>query len=408
MYRLQLFLYNLGIQLYFTAVQLAAFFTPKAGLWINGRKKDIPLITSSSIWFHCASLGEFEQARPLIEYFHQNYPGYKIVVSFFSPSGYEVRKNYSKAHLVCYLPLDTKKNAEEFIEKINPSLVFFIKYEFWIQHINVLHSKNIPVFLVAGIFRKNQIFFSFYDRLFKNTLEKFSHLFVQNENSIELLKSIGITSASIANDLRFDTVIGNKSNATPFPEIEAFLQNKKCIVIGSSWKKDELIWQKIIQENNEYKFIIAPHDVNENRIAELQNIFTEISVLHSALTPDDSDKKVLIIDSIGKLTSVYAYAHIAYIGGGFGVSIHNILEAAVYTTPVIFGPHYHKMQEAIDLINLNGALCIRNEDELQNALVKLQNPDLYSLAANAAGSYVMSNSGGTETVVKFLKEKLFI
>jgi 3-deoxy-D-manno-octulosonic-acid transferase len=408
MYILQQFLYNFGISLYFFAIKIASLFSPKAEKWIAGREQEIPVINGRNIWFHCASLGEFEQARPLIEYFHQNHSEFKIIISFFSPSGYEVRKNYSKAHLVCYLPIDTKKNAEAFIEKINPELAFFIKYEFWIQHINALHRKKTPVFLVAGIFRKNQIFFKFYDQLFKSTLKKFSHLFVQNEHSVDLLESIGISSASIANDLRFDTVISNKVNSMTFPEIEAFLQNKKCIVIGSSWKKDELVWQNIIQENSEYKFIIAPHDVNENRISELQNTFPEISVLHSALTPDDSGKKVLIVDSIGKLTSIYAYAHIAYIGGGFGASIHNILEAAVYQTPVVFGPHYHKMQEAIDLINLNGALCIRNEAELKNALLKLQNPDLYAIAASAAGNYVMGNSGGTETVVKFLREKLFI
>ncbi|MFT4646431.1 MAG: 3-deoxy-D-manno-octulosonic-acid transferase [Planctomycetota bacterium] len=394
-------LYNLSLQLYYLIALLISPFNKKASLWVEGRNIPIPKIEGESIWFHCASLGEFEQARPLLEQIKIDYPRYKIVLSFYSPSGYEIRKNYKQADYVFYLPLDSKKNAQDFINKINPKAVFFIKYEFWFHYLNELNNENIPSFLVSGIFREHQIFFKWHGILFKTMLKNFKHIFVQDDNSLQLLKSIKINHSSIAEDSRFDRVIDIKNDAKDLPKIQNFVQNKKCIILGSSWLVDDKMFAQLLEELNEYKIIIAPHDINKFRIKEVSELFKE-SVLYSEVKEKDDSKQVLIIDNMGMLSSIYRYATIAYIGGGFGVSIHNILEAAVYSIPVIFGPAHTKMKEASDLITNGGAFCVNNLSELRTILKKLDNNFHLQKSAETAGLYVHNNTGGTKKVLSFL------
>lgn len=397
-------LYNLGLQLYYLIALLISPFNKKASLWINGRKISIPQLTAKTIWFHCASLGEFEQARPLLEQIKEDFPQDKIVLSFYSPSGYEIRKNYDKADYIFYLPLDTKKNALNFINKINPKAVFFIKYEFWFHYLNELKNKNIPSFLVSGIFRENQAFFKWHGVLFKQMLKNFTHLFVQDSNSLRLLKSININQTSIVEDLRFDRVLSIKNDAKSLPKIKEFVNGKKCIILGSSWLVDEKMFLKLLPELKEYKIIVAPHDINENRKKEVTGIFKN-AVLYSKLEKENISKQVLIIDNMGILSSIYRYASIAYIGGGFGVSIHNILEATVYSIPVIFGPAHTKMKEASDLIQNGGGFCIQDLDELKVVLQKLDNKLPLQKSAITAGLYVKNNAGGTKKILSFLKNE---
>lgn len=398
------FLYNLSLQAYYFVALLISPFNKKASLWVNGRKIDIPQITEKSIWFHCASLGEFEQARPLLEQIKIDYPQYKIVLSFYSPSGYEIRKNYNKADYVFYLPLDTKKNAKDFIRKINPKAVFFIKYEFWFHYLNELKNQNIPSFLVSGIFRENQAFFRPSGILFKEMLTKFTYLFVQDKNSLNLLHSIEINNVSIVEDSRFDRVIDIKNDSKELPKIQQFVNSRKCIILGSSWLVDDKMFANLLKELQDYKIIIAPHDINKNRIQEVSEIFKD-SILYSELGNEKISNQVLIIDNMGMLSSIYKYATIAYIGGGFGISIHNILEAAVYSIPVIFGPAHTKMKEAADLIENGGGFCVYNLSELKTILKKLDTNLEWQKSAKTAGLYVKNNTGGTKKVLSHLKNE---
>lgn len=404
MYFLSKIVYKLGIRLYYVVAYLLSFFNKKAKFWIEGRQIGITKIEEKSAWFHCASLGEFEQAKPLIESIKTEFPHLKIVLSFYSPSGYEIRKNYAQADFVYYLPIDTQKNAKHFISKINPELVFFIKYEFWYHYLAELKFLKINTFLVSGIFRPNQIFFKRYGIFFREMLACFTQLFVQDESSVSLLKSIGITNALQANDTRFDTVLQTKNNAKTFDNIAAFVNNEKCIVLGSSWLVDEKLFAAASFLKN-YKLIIAPHNINTNRINEVQALFPD-SVLYSKLNSKNDNKKVLIIDNVGMLSSIYKYGQIAYIGGGFGVSIHNILEAAVFKMPVIFGPAHTKMKEAADLLSLEAAFQINNLQDLEKHISSLQNPDLLAKFSQRAGRYVSENAGGTEKVLIFIKKRL--
>lgn len=397
-------LYNFALQSYYILANLISPFNKKAFQWVNGRKIPITKIQEESIWFHCASLGEFEQARPLLEKIKTEYPFYKIVLTFYSPSGYEVRKDYKKADYIYYLPLDTKKNALDFILKTNPKLVFFVKYEFWYHFINELKNKNIPTFLVSGIFRKNQSFFKSYGAFFRSILNNFTHLFVQDDNSLALLHSIDIKNTSKANDSRFDRVYDIYKEAREYPEIENFIDKKKCIIIGSSWLEDEKLFVQLLNKYKENKFIIAPHNINKTRLKELSNLFTN-HVLYSKIKANSKEKQVLIIDNIGMLSSIYRYGDIAYIGGGFGVSIHNILEAVVYSIPVIFGPAHKKMKEASDLIKLKAAFEINNIKELNEVLDRLDDAIFLKKSANKAGNYVLKNLGGTEKVLSYIKKE---
>ncbi|MBN2636197.1 MAG: 3-deoxy-D-manno-octulosonic acid transferase [Prolixibacteraceae bacterium] len=403
------FLYNTGIFFYTLLIKLAAPFSEKARLFVKGRnnweaqlQKNIEK-DSSYIWVHCASLGEFEQGRPLIEAIKKQFPEYKIVLSFYSPSGYEVRKNYPLADVVCYLPTDTKTNAEKFIQIIHPKKVFFIKYEFWYHYINELKKNNIPLYSVSAIFRSNQHFFknSSWGKWYRKLLTNFDHLFIQNESSAELLKSINISNFTISGDTRFDRVAEIAQNAKSIPLVEKFSGNSRIIVAGSTWKPDEELLLPFINQNPDVKFIIAPHEVSITNINRLQQLLkTRCILLSKANEKSITSFQVLIIDSIGLLSSLYQYGEIAYIGGGFGVGIHNILEAATFGLPVIFGPNYKKFKEAVDLENLSGAFPVKNQEELievLNALLKEKNKQEKSSAV--CKKYVTKNIGSTQVII---------
>lgn len=403
------FLYNIGIFLYALLIKLAAPFSEKARLFVKGRnnweaqlQKNIEK-DSSYIWVHCASLGEFEQGRPLIEAIKNQFPEYRIVLSFYSPSGYEVRKNYPLADVICYLPTDTKTNAKKFIQIIHPEKVFFIKYEFWYHYINELKKNNIPLYSVSAIFRSNQHFFknSSWGKWYRKLLTNFDHLFIQNESSAELLKSINISNFTISGDTRFDRVAEIVQNAKSIPLVEKFSGNSRIIVAGSTWKPDEELLLAFINQNSDVKFIMAPHEVSTSNINRLQQLLkTRCILLSKANEKSIAHFQVLIIDSIGLLSSLYQYGEIAYIGGGFGVGIHNILEAATFGLPVIFGPNYKKFKEAVDLENLGGAFPVKNQEELSevlNALLKEKNKQEKSSAV--CKKYVTKNIGSTQVII---------
>lgn len=402
------FLYNLGIRFYIFLVRIVSPFNKKAKLWLNGRKNWQSKIRNAvdpnaqTVWIHCSSLGEFEQGRPLIETIKQKNPSIKVVLTFFSPSGYEVRKNYSGADYIFYLPIDTKRNARIFIDIIQPQLAIFVKYEFWYYYLAQLKRKDIPTFIISANFRDNQVFFKPYGKWYRQFLRSFNHLFVQNQHSLELLGSIGIKNVTIAGDTRFDRVAKVASEAKQIPFIEQFCGTDKVIIAGSTWPKDEEILAAFINQNHgRVKLIIAPHEIDSDHIKNIQNIFHSKSIRfteHQNTSPDGA--KILIIDTIGMLASIYRYGHIAYIGGGFGVGIHNTLEAATFGVPIIFGPNYHKFQEANDLIALKAGFSINTPIELSNLLNLLLNDEQMRInAGNNSKKFVLSGVGATDKIL---------
>ena len=352
-------------------------------------------------WFHCASLGEFEQGRPLLEEVKKHFPNHKILLSFYSPSGYEAKKNYSLADYIVYLPNDTRKNAKKFVSMVNPDLVFFIKYEFWYNYISALKGKRL--FQVSLILRENQYFFTWYGKWFAKQLKNFEHFFVQNQQTATLLNKIGYKNITISGDTRFDRVMTIANNAKSFPDIENFCKgDKKIILAGSSWLADEKIIEKAINDLD-IKLIIAPHIVEQSHINEIQELFPE-SILYSELAENKKESNILIINCIGILSNLYQYCDIAYIGGGFGVGIHNTLEAATFGKPICFGPNYHKFQEAIDLIDLNAAYSINNEEELKAVLSSLLgDKEKYEESAKASKNYVQEKVGACKKIIEHLK-----
>ena len=365
------FFYNLGIIGYGIFLRIAALFNPKAKKWVIGRtnwRKNVTdnyVSSSTCIWFHCASLGEFEQGRPLIEKIKKLNPNQKIVLTFFSPSGYEIRKNYELVDLVSYLPLDTPKNARDFIRLINPSQAYFIKYEFWANYLFELQTKEIPVYCVSGLFRKEQRFFKKNNHFFKQVLHTFSHFFVQNESSAKLLSDIGLTNVTISGDTRYDRVIENATRTQPHPILERFKSTEIVCVIGSSWSIDESLIMPLINNgllNN--RIVIAPHETNSAHITQLEKLLTTKSIKLSecTITTNFDDIRVLIIDSIGLLANAYQYGDYAYVGGAFGKGLHNILEPAVFGLPVIFGPHHQKFPEAQQFIDAGIGFSITSSE----------------------------------------------
>ncbi len=355
---------------------------------------------------HCASLGEFEQGRPVIERMKKEWPSIPVVISFFSPSGFEIRKNYSVADKIIYLPVDTPKNAKKIIDEINPALVIWVKYEYWMNCLNELKKRKIPVLLIAGIFRHNQPFFKWYGRLWVKTLSAFEHLFVQNKESIFQLDKIGIKNASISGDTRFDRVIEIAEHIEFIDGIEKFKQNKKLIIAGSTWNKDEALLAELSNENPEINFIIVPHEIHQNNLNRIKKTFKNAAFFSDWVKKqtDWVGVNVLIVDSIGLLASIYKYADITYIGGGFQKGIHNTLEAAVYGKPIIFGPRYHKFAEAIELINKKGAFSVNNFAELKKTTDYLfSNKDILKNAGENSRRFVYSNKGATETIVNYVK-----
>jgi 3-deoxy-D-manno-octulosonic-acid transferase len=401
-----LWLYNIGILLYRFVLSFASIFNNKAKLFRKGRKNIFLTInkqidsSKKHIWFHFASLGEFEQGRPVLEALKNIYPEKGIVVTFFSPSGYEIRKNYALAEGVFYLPLDTKDNAAEFIRLINPEIAVFTKYEFWHHYFKTLHKQRIPLLLISGIFRPNQVFFKWYGSFYRRILSYVSHFFVQNEESVQLLKSINLENVSLSGDTRFDRVAENAETPKDLPLIARFCRGSKVFIAGSTWLPDEKVLTSSIIDTTDWKFIIAPHEIDENHISQLMALLPgalRYSEAVSGTIPDNT--RVLVIDNIGMLSSIYRYADLAYIGGGFGVGIHNTLEAAAFGIPLIFGPKYQKFQEAKDLIDLGAAISIQNENELSAAFEKLQKDQKAGLKAS---KYVSDKKGSTAQIVKFI------
>ncbi len=360
------------------------------------------------VWFHCASLGEFEQGRPIIENFRSQYPNHKILVTFFSPSGYEIRKEYTGADIITYLPLDTSINVKKFIKIVNPQLAVFIKYEFWPNILKELQSNHIKTILVSGIFRENQAFFKWYGSWMQKSLKTFDHFFVQNASSKELLKSIGFENITISGDTRFDRVfdISNQDNQIDF--IENFTNQKQTLVAGSTWPKDEALLIEYINKHagDNEKFIIAPHNIKPKDIEELKNSFTKKVVLLSNTNKTD-DTQILIIDSIGMLTKIYSYADIAYVGGGFGIGIHNILEPASFGVPILIGPVHQKFNEAQELIALGACKVIAQFDTFNSELKNLfNNPKLCESKGAISKAYILKNKGATKKIFKYIIETI--
>lgn len=370
-------LYNIVVVLYGLVIKLASIKDPKAKLWVKGRQhwrsvlalKMKPYTHKKKVWVHCASLGEFEQGRPLIEAIRTKYPDYCIVLTFFSPSGYEVRKNYDKADVICYLPLDTKANAIDFLKLVDPSLIIFIKYEFWVNYLNQINQFNIKAYLVSAVFKDHHPFFKWYGGIFIRSLKAFDKLFVQDKNSLELLKTIGFKNVNIVGDTRFDRVLDVKKESDPVPEVATFKARNKLLIAGSTWPKDdELVIEtfKALKDGNT-KLLIAPHEIGEGFINDLIKKLQKNDLSYSVFSDGiRQESDVLILNTMGMLSRVYYYADLSYIGGGFDDGIHNILEPAVYGCPVVFGgtADHQKFNEAVDLLALGCCFKIQVPNEL--------------------------------------------
>jgi 3-deoxy-D-manno-octulosonic-acid transferase len=400
---LQLLLYNTTIRLYYLMILIASLFNEKAKQWIKGRSGlKIPEMEGRVIWVHCASVGEFEQGRPLIEEIKKMDPQAKILLTFFSPSGYELRKDFALADEVSYLPLDTPASAREFLDHTNPRLAIFIKYEFWYHYLRILQKREVPTYLVSATFRRRQAFFQWYGTLYRRMLRSFSHLFVQDRRSEALLAKVGVDNVTVTGDTRFDRVAEIAKEAAEFPLIAAFRGDSRVLVAGSTWEPDEEILANYINKKEGLKYIIAPHEIKEARLQSLEKRINRKTGRYSQL--DESSAKeveVLIIDNIGMLAALYRYGDFAYIGGGFGTGIHNVLEAAVYGIPVLFGPKHQKFLEAVTLIERKGAFSIENERALFNRLTSIKEDlVLYRRMANACKEYVQENIGASQRVLQ--------
>ena len=410
-----LLLYNVVIRLYYLAVLLASGFNKKAKQWIAGRKERAFIRFEESIWFHFASLGEFEQGRPVLERMRDLHPASKIVITFFSPSGYEIRKNTPLADAVYYLPLDTAKNAAGFLDTIQPKLAIFTKYEYWYHFFNEARKRRIPIYVVSAIFRPEQAFFKWYGRFPRKILGFVNWFFLQDERSKQLLAGIGLENATVSGDTRFDRVWANAQQPRSISGLEAFKNGQRTFVAGSTWPEDEQLIANLVARHPDLKFIIAPHEISEEKINKLAHLlpaaqtikYSEISNLIPiaiGMSPDsyrDSNLNVLIIDNIGMLSSLYQYGEIAYIGGGFGAGIHNTLEAAAFGLPVIFGPNYRKFIEANDLIALKAGFSITDGPDLEAITVTLLNDSaFYATSSKKAGDYVKEHIGATGTIVE--------
>lgn len=399
-------LYNLVLHIYITGIRLASLFNLKAGRWVNGRKDVWDKLKSSIhpderwIWFHCASLGEFEQGRPVIERIRKDAPEFKILLTFFSPSGYEVRKNYAGADLVTYLPVDFPRNARRFIQLVNPRLAVFVKYEFWINYLLELRRKDVPTYLISGIFRPGQPFFRWYGAYFRRGIKAFTHFYVQNNISVRLLQSLGFSNITLSGDTRFDRVLQQAVHFEEIPLLAQWRTANPVIVGGSLWPADFEIMLPFIKKHEEYSFILVPHEPKPGLVRRMKERIGPDARLWSDSDPATlHNTRVIIVDTIGLLSRIYRYGSVAYIGGGFGAGIHNILEAAVYGKPVIFGPNHQKFSEAIELKKQGGAKSISNAYELEAALLYFLQPDNQVRAGSICKNYVESHTGATEIIV---------
>jgi 3-deoxy-D-manno-octulosonic-acid transferase len=413
---LNLFLYKIGLKSFGLLVKCVSPFNKKAKKWNEGRKDLLLHLkykfkgnTSPVAWFHCASLGEFEQARPLIEQFRSENEKFKILLTFFSPSGYEIRKDYQQADYIFYLPLDTKRNARRFVEATSPSIAFFAKYEFWYYFISELKKKNIPVISFSATFRTDQIFFRPYGAFYKNILKKFAMIFVQNESSYYLLKSHNINNTAIAGDTRFDRVKTLCDNRKKIVIAENFKGSKKLLVIGSGWQQDMNVLTPFINDfKEELQIIIAPHELHENELLSLKTDLKRKTIFYSEADPKTVHRyEILVIDNIGMLSSIYQYGEFAYIGGAFGKGLHNILEAATYGMPIFFGPNYLKFNEAADLVKASCAFPISDTESFNKIFASFYNNEtLRASVSEKCRSYVSGHTGATKKILTYCKSLL--
>lgn len=418
------FLYTISVRLYALAVRIAALFgNAKAKLWVEGRKtqaKEIPLLrgaggikTTTSdpsdwIWFHAASLGEFEQGRPVIEALKHDCPQYKILLSFFSPSGYEIRKNYPLADEVLYLPIDTPNNAKTWLQRHHFVAAFFIKYEFWFNYMQALKEANIPLFYISLILKEDSFFFKPYGTWFRKQMGNVSHFFVQDETTAKLLKDSGFNNVTVCGDTRFDRVAAIAKQAKPFPEVERFINGRKCLIAGSTWPPDEKLLAGFLRNlPDDYCAILAPHDISEGHIAQIRAMFPE-AVLYTEWQPE-SHSNILVLNTIGILSQLYRYARFVYIGGGFGVNIHNIQEPVSFGCPVVFGPKYTSFKEAVDLVAQQGAFSVHNAEELRSVFTRLMDDEaFFHQASETCTNYLKSQLGATESIMEGFKKTLFL
>ena len=400
-------LYHIFISFYAFGIKIASLFNAKAKLWVDGRQHILQQIKSSiksedeMVWFHCASLGEFEQAKPVIEKLKNNFPAYKILVTFFSPSGFEHRKNDSLIDYVFYLPIDTKKNAKAFIKMVKPKMVFFVKYEFWFNYIMELKRNNIPTYLISGVFRENQLFFKWYGAWYKQVLTGFTHFFVQNETSKNLLLQHHFSNVTLSGDTRFDRVFENTQHPKKLSLIEQFKGNNILLVGGSTWQPEEQILANYSKLYPNCKIIIAPHDISENHVLTIEKLFNQNCIRYSQANETNvNSQPVLIIDNIGLLANIYQYADIAFVGGGFSGALHNILEPASFGNVVLFGSKHQKFNEAQKLIAAKGGFEVANEHDFKNTInVVLSDLTFYK---NNSKKFVTDNVGATDTILRFL------
>lgn len=404
------FLYNLTVQTAHFLLKISTYFSPKMALFVNGRRGVFATLetkiksSDKTIWFHAASLGEYEQGLPVLEKMRAAYPNHKIVLTFFSPSGFEVRKNNTVADITIYLPLDTQKNARHFLKVVHPELAFFIKYEYWPNYLNELKKNQVPTYLISGIFRENQLFFKWYGGFYRKALDAFNHFFVQNSKSKALLLQLGKTNVTVSGDTRFDRVaaILEKDNSLDF--VSEFKNNTLTVVIGSSWPKDEnALIDFINTSKHKVKFIIAPHNIKAEQIQELKNSISKKTILFSEKASKNlAEYDVFIIDTIGILTKIYSYADIAYVGGGFGTAgLHNILEPATFGVPILIGPNYARFSEAVALVNMGGCLSVNSKKELEETLaLLLQNEAVRHEKGHICSTFVTMNKGATPLILK--------
>lgn len=404
-------LYNIGIWGYSQLVKAAGINNPKAHKWVEGRKAAFPYLQEhikdqhKICWFHVSSLGEFEQARPVIEAIKKEHPDFKVLVTFFSPSGYEVRKNYEQADYICYLPTDTPKNVTHFLDIVNPELVFFVKYEFWYHYLTQLKKRAIPTYIFSAIFRPNQLFFKPWGKWYLKALHAFDHLFVQNHQSLDILNRHGFSNVTLSGDTRFDRVGEIADSAPTLSKLEKFGSGQKVFVAGSTWKPDEELLIKYINETTAtHKFVIAPHEVSEQSLQRITSALQKPYAFYSnASNKELAEATVLIADGYGYLTSIYRYGKVAYVGGGFGVGIHNILEAATFGMPILFGPNFMKFQEAHDLIERGGAFPVEEYSQFKSLVdAFLSSEEKRSAAAHIAESYVKSKRGSARQVMNLV------
>lgn len=417
-------LYNFAIYFYLLGVAIASLFNEKVRKMWRGERAAFDVLKqkvdpeAKYVWFHAASLGEFEQGRPIMERLRSEHPEYKILLTFFSPSGYEVRKNYEGADIICYLPLDTPINAIRFLRLVRPVMAFFIKYEFWYNYLHILKYRKVPTYSVSSIFRPEQVFFKWYAKKYAEVLRCITHFFVQNEQSRELLEKIGITEVTISGDTRFDRVLQIKEQSKRLPLVEAFKNKKqtveeaykqeyKVFVAGSSWPPDEDIFIRFFNEHPEWKLIIAPHVIGNDHLQQIMSKLNRKTVRYTEATPETAaEAQCMIIDCFGLLSSIYHYGEVAYVGGGFGVGIHNVLEAAVWNVPVFFGPNNTRFQEAQQLLASGGAVEITDYNSFDSAMTRFMNDEKWlKECGSKAGEYVKSKAGATDIV---LKESLHI